>query len=152
MEQEVSFDRIAIKYGLLAFLGLVAYFIVMKLLGLIYIVELRAFNMFILTYGVWSALRKYLKQTGNESVYLRTLMLGVFTTLVAVAPFALFVLFYMQIDSTFMQYIIENEIFGRYLNPFIVAFLIFFEGTISGFFIAFTLMQYMKKSMFKRAI
>ena len=152
MKYDTSFDRIAVKYGLMILVGLIAYFLIMKLLGLIYIVELRVLNMFILTYGIWLALTEYLKQTGDESVYLRTLALGVFTSLTAVMPFALFILFYMQFDATFMQHIVENEMFGRYLNPFIVSFLIFFEGMISGFFIAFTLMQYLKKSPYKGII
>ncbi len=149
MERDTSFDRIAIKYGLMTTLGLTAYFIIMNLLGLIYIVELRIFNIFILTYGVWLALKEYLKQTGDEIVYLQTLALGVFVSLTAVIPFALFVLFYLQYDTAFMQHVVENEMFGQYLNPFIVSFLIFFEGMISGFFIAFTLMQYLKKSPYK---
>jgi hypothetical protein len=149
MKQDTSFDRIAIRYGIMTLVGLVGYFLIMNLLGLIYIVELRIFNLFILTYGIWLALKEYLKQTGDETVYLRTLALGVFTSLTAVIPFALFILFYMQYDTTFMQHIVENEMFGQYLNPFIVSFLIFFEGMISGFFIAFTLMQYLKKSPYK---
>ena len=120
----------------------------MKLFGAIYIVELRIFNLFILIVGVWFALKEFLKQTGDEIVYLRALVLGVFTSLIAVAPFALFILFYLQWDSTFMTYVVENEMFGQYLNPFIVSFLIFFEGTISGFFIAFTAMQYLKKGVY----
>lgn len=149
--EDSKYEKIALKYGIYTFIGLVAYFLAMKLFGVIYIVELRIFNLFILIAGVWFALKEFLRQTGDEVVYLRALMLGVFTSLVAVAPFALFILFYLQWDSTFMTYVIENEMFGQYLNPFIVSFLIFFEGTISGFFIAFTAMQYLKKSVYNHA-
>jgi len=146
MGQEISFEKIAVKYGVLTLIGLVGYFLVMKIFGLVDIIELRALNFVILTFGVWSALKEFLKQTGDEVVYLRSLALGVFVSLIAVAPFAVFILFYMQFDAAFMQHVIENEMFGQYLNPFIVGFLIFFEGMLSGFFIAFTLMQYLKKS------
>lgn len=151
MKNDTTFDRLAIRYGLLTTLGLIAYFLIMKLIGLVHIVELRVFNVMILSYGVWMALKVYIKQTGDEVVYLRTLALGVFTSLAAVLPFAIFIFLYMSWDTEFMQMVIENEWFGRYMNPYIVSFLIFFEGTISGFFIAFTLMQYMKKS-FTRSV
>lgn len=150
MKDELSFEKIALKYGLLATVGLIVYFLIMKLLGLIYIVELRVFNFLILSYCVWRALTEFIKQTEDEMVYLRTLVLGVFTSLIATLPFAIFIFIYMNYDSAFMAHIIEYEMFGRYLNPYIISFLIFFEGMISGYFIAYVLMQYMKKSYLKR--
>jgi len=146
MKNDSNFDKIAIKYGLLTFLGLIAYFLIMKLVGLVHIVELRVLNLFILSYGVWFAIKQYLKISGNSFVYLQTLALGVFVSLVAVLPFAIFIFFFMSWDANFMQMIITTEWFGQYMNPYIISFLIFFEGMISGFFIAYTLMQYMKKS------
>ncbi len=147
MKNDSTFDKIAIKYGLLTFLGLIAYFLVMKLVGLMHIVELRVLNLFILSYGVWLAIKQYIKDSEDKFVYLQTLALGVFVSLVAVLPFAIFIFFYMTWDAQFMQMIIANEWFGEYLNPYIISFLIFFEGILSGFFIAYTLMQYMKKSL-----
>jgi len=151
MKRNISIENIAIRFGLLTAFGLITYFLIMNLVGLVYIVELRVFNFVILAYGVWLALKKYVNHTGDEIVYLRSLILGVLTSLIAVAPFAIFIFIYMSTDVAFMQHIVENEIFGQYLNPYIVSFLIFFEGMISGFFIAFTLMQYMKKSYIKSA-
>ncbi len=146
MDKNTGFEKIALKYGLLSTAGLIAYFLLMNLVGLAYVVELRYLNFLILSYGIWLALKEYLRQTGDEIVYLRTLALGAFTSLTAALPFAIFIFVYMSNDTVFMQYVVENEMYGQYLNPYIVAFLIFFEGMLSGFFIAFTLMQYLKKS------
>ena len=146
MEKNQSIERIAIRYGLLTSIGLIAYFLIMKLLGLVHIVELRVFNVFILGYGIWLGLKQYLDESGNRMVYLQTFALGSLTAVSAVVPFAIFIFSYMSWDVQFMNTVIENEWFGSYMNPYIVAFLISFEGIISSFFITFTIMQYMKKS------
>ena len=96
MENDTAFDKLAIRYGLLTTLVLIAYFLIMKLIGFVHVVELRVFNMVILTYGIWMALKVYIKQTGDDVVYLRTLALGVFTSLAAVIPFAIFIFIYMS--------------------------------------------------------
>lgn len=40
----------------------------------------------------------------------------------------------------------ENEPFGRYLNPFIVTFMIIFEGMISGLLASYISLQYLRPS------
>ncbi|MDN5201422.1 DUF4199 domain-containing protein [Fulvivirgaceae bacterium BMA10] len=140
-----SMEGIAFKYGLLTFGGLLVFFLIMKFVGLVHIVELRSLNFLIMITGVWFALKTYEKEHSGEMIYFRGLGLGALTTVFAVIPFALFLFIYLQFDQGFMLMIRQHEMFGQYLNPYIVSFLIAFEGSLSGFFIAFTLMQYMKK-------
>ncbi len=143
-KDKTSEEYLAVKYGLLTFLGLVAYFLLMKLIGLVHVVELRSLNFIIMVTGVWLAFRQYKKTHKKGLAYFNGLGLGIKTTVISVVPFALFIFFYLQLNPSFMQVIKENEMFGYQLNPYLLAFLIAFEGSLSGFFIAFTLMQYMK--------
>lgn len=145
MEKSNSIERVAIRYGLITFLGLVVYFMLMKWAGLFEIHELRGLNFFILLGGIGYAIKHY-KTINEDFVYFQGLSLGILTTLATVIPFGVFVFFYLVIDVNFMQNIITNEPFGQYLNPYILSFLVVFEGIISGGFMSFAIMQYMQKS------
>ena len=52
-------NRIAENYGLRIAAGLIAFFFLMKVIGLGHNAELRLFNLVILTVGIWAALRKF---------------------------------------------------------------------------------------------
>lgn len=143
-KDKTSVESIALKYGLFTALGLTSFFLFMYVIGLSDIIELRSLNFFILITMLWLAIKAYMKDhPGN--VYMQTLGLGVMTTAIGVIPFAIFIFIYLQVDTEFMTYIVENEMFGQYLNPYILGFLIAFEGCLSGFFISFALMQYLKR-------
>jgi hypothetical protein len=140
----ISVERVAVKYGLIIFISLVAYFLFMKLVGLFEIHELRALNFFIMFAGIWKALTYYKKETGLS--FFGGIGLGSLTAIIGVLPFAIFIFFYLQADTQFMHNIVATEAFGQYLNPYILAFLIAFEGGISGVLVSFGMMQFLKKS------
>jgi Protein of unknown function (DUF4199) len=134
--------RIPESYGLRIAAGLIAFFLIMKLVGLSHHVELRLLNLFILVGGVYMALKKF-KQTHEDRLnYFRGLITGVATSSVGSLVFALFLFLYMQLDSEMMQFIIENEPMGRYMNPYIASFIVALEGVFSGLLVTFILINY----------
>jgi len=135
-------NRIPENYGLRIAGGLIAFFLVMQLIGLGHHVELRLANLLILSAGVFYGLKKF-KNTHEEHMnYFRGLITGVAIAAVGSALFALFMFAYMKLDSGFMQSIIDNEPMGRYLNAYIAAFIIALEGVFSGLLVTFVLMNY----------
>lgn len=135
-------NRIPESYGLKIAGGLIAFFLLMKVVGLAHIYELRFLNVFIQVGGIYYALKKF-KQTHEEHMnYFRALITGVATGAVASAVFAIFLFVYMSVDSTFMQGIIDNEPMGRYLNPYITAFMVALEGLFSGLLFTFIIINY----------
>lgn len=144
MKPTISLEKVAFKYGILTFFGLSIYFLLMKLLGLFQIVELRYLNFFIMVSGILLALQYYKNNSTSGLNYFEGLGLGTLTAMIASVPFSIFIFFYLQIDTDFMLLINEKEDFGKYLNPYIIGFLIAFEGTTSGVMISFGLMQYLK--------
>lgn len=135
-------DRIPESYGLRIAAGLAGFFLIMKLVGLSHHVELRLLNLFILSGGVYMALKKF-KQVHNERLnYFRGLITGVATAAIGSVVFAFFLFIYMQLDSDMMQFIIENEPMGRYMNPYIASFIVALEGVFSGLLVTFVLMNY----------
>jgi hypothetical protein len=135
-------NRIPESYGLRIAAGLTAFFLIMKLVGLSHHVELRLLNLFILTGGVYMALKKF-KQTHDDRLnYFRGLITGVATAAVGSLVFAFFLFLYMQLDADMMQFIIENEPMGRYMNPYIASFIVALEGVFSGLLVTFILINY----------
>ena len=143
-----TFENIAIRYGLMTTVWLIAYFLIMKLVGLVHILELRTLNFVFLVGGIYLAIRRY-KKHNDSTTYLQGIGIGLLTSGVAVLPFALFIFIYLQLDQGLLNYIIEQDQFGQHLNSYILAFIVAFEGFFSGMILTFIIMQYMKKSHVK---
>lgn len=74
--------------------------------------------------------------------YFRALVTGVATGAVSSVVFAFFLFIYLTVDPGFMQDIITNEPMGRYLNPYITAFMVALEGLFSGLLFTFIIINY----------
>ena len=135
-------NRIPENYGLKIAGGLIVYFVLMQLVGLGHHVELRLLNLFILAAGVFFALKKFKTTHSDHLNYFRALVTGVATSAVGSLIFALFLFIYMQVDTGMMNAIIENEAMGRYLNAYMVAFIVLLEGVFSGLLVTFVLINY----------
>jgi hypothetical protein len=135
-------NRIAESYGLRIALGLTIFFVLMKVIGLGHNVELRALNLVILTLGVYYALRKFRTTHDDHLNYFRGLVTGVATAGIGSLIFGLFLFGYMQLDADMMKSIQDNEPMGRYLNPYIVSFIVVLEGFFSGFLVTFVLLNW----------
>lgn len=135
-------NRIPEKYGLQIAAGLILFFLIMRMLGLGHMTELRLLNLLILTAGIFLALKKF-KQTHSARLnYFRGLITGVATGGVASLIFGFFLFVYMKLDAGLMKTIIENEPMGRYLNAYIVAFIVVLEGFFSGLTVTFVILNW----------
>lgn len=135
-------NRIPESYGIRIAAGLILFFIVMKITGLAHHVELRLLNLVILIVGVYFALRKFKRTHEDHLNYFRALITGVATAAIGSLVFALFLFFYMKVDSGMMQSIIDGEPMGRFLNPYMAAFIVALEGVFSGLLVTFVLINY----------
>lgn len=135
-------NRIPENYGLRIAGGLIAYFLIMKMLGLAHHVELRLLNLFILVAGVYLGLRKFKEMHHHSLNYFRALVTGATISAIGAVVFALFLFLYMQLDSSFMQSVIDNEPMGRYLNAYTASFIVALEGMFSGFLVTFVIINY----------
>jgi glucose uptake protein GlcU len=135
-------EHIPGNYGLRIAGGLIAYFLVMKVIGLSHHVELRLLNLVILVAGVYYALKKFKETHGKHINYFRALATGVATAAIGSLGFALFMFLFMKLDASMMQSIIDNEPMGRYLNAYMAAFIVALEGVFSGLLVTFVLINY----------
>ena len=86
----ISVERVAVKYGFLTAAGLAIYFLAMKLVGLVHIIELRSLNLFIMVAGLWFALKYYRENSTSHLNYFEGISLGTLTAAIAVIPFSIF--------------------------------------------------------------
>ncbi len=135
-------NRIPESYGLRIAAGLIAYFLLMKVLGLGHHVELRLLNLFIIVSGIYFALKKFKETHGKHLNYFLALATGVATGAIASLVFALFLFIWMKLDANMMQSIIDNDPMGRYLNAYMAAFIVALEGVFSGLLVTFILINY----------
>jgi hypothetical protein len=136
-------NQIHINYGLKIAGGLIVYFLIMKFAALHDVVELRLLNLFILVAGIYMALRTFKITHQDHLNYFRALVTGVATAAIGSLVFAAFLFVYLYfIDTAFMQYIIDNEPMGRFLNPYMASFIVALEGVFSGLLVTFVLINY----------
>ena len=141
-----SFEGISIKAGIIMCMGYIAYFMLMKYMSLLDIVELRGLNFLILGGGLFLTYRYYKLKTHAPIDYIKGFSLGTFTSLISVALFAIFIyIYFSKIDPPLLEQLRNNSpLMGQYLTPFSAAFTIILEGGISGLVISFAIMQYYK--------
>jgi len=135
-------NKIPENYGLKTAGGLIAYFLIMQVIDKHHHVELRMFNLVILSIGVYYALKKFKNTHADHVNYFRGLIVGVTTSGVASVIFGIFLFIYMKLDHSLLQSIQENEPMGHYLNEYISSFIVALEGVFSGMLVTFVLMNY----------
>ncbi|MCJ8166216.1 DUF4199 domain-containing protein [Pontibacter sp. E15-1] len=146
-------EKIGFKYGLLTAAGLVAYFLLMNMLGLVHIVELRFLNGIILAVGIVLAIKGYKRASGGQIGYFKGIGTGMITSVTATVLFAVFMVAYAKISGeALIQMLSSNQYLGEMVTatPGIVIFsVLMLEGVISGFMISFIAMQYFKRDDYK---
>jgi hypothetical protein len=130
------------KVAAVTALGLAVFFIAMKFLHLVTIVELRFVNFFILLLGVRKMLLSRRKENNGRLEYLPGMLLGFMTAFLASVFFAAFVFLYLSfLDHGLMEYIRNHQPFGSYLTPGGAALIIILEGVASGAILSFAMMH-----------
>ena len=138
-------EKTGIRWGFITFILLSLYFLLMKLLGLVHIIELRFLNAFIMFYGVYKAI-KTIKASGAKFRYFKGIGVGSLTAIIASGLFTLAgFLYILFIDTGFARVLETNEPLGLYLNKYIAVMQIFIEGSVSGFIFSFIIMQWLKE-------
>lgn len=137
-------NRIIFSNALLIFAGIAGYFLVMKILGLDHVAELRFLNFAFVLYGINRAIKTNIIRN-HESVYFSNFLLGIGTSIVAVALTIVSLIIYVDfIDPSFMNVLEKSSFWGQKLSLPLVVFALAIEGIASSVICSFILMQYYK--------
>jgi hypothetical protein len=142
-----------IKYSGLTAVALLAYFLLMKLLGYAGIVELRFLNFIIMLLGVRFFILRLKHENDGRLEYLQSLGYGFIVAAIASVIFSAFMMIYLAyIDHSLLQSIQTNQRFGESITPASAALVLILEGCASGLIVSFVLAQYMgRETQMKQA-
>ncbi len=126
-------------------LGMILFFLLMKLIGLVTLVELRFFNFFIMFLGVRYKLLETRRVNDGKLEYLQGMLTGFLTSLFTAIFFAIFIFIYLSIDHSFLAYIKATQPFGSYLSASSAALITVIEGVAGGSILTFALTHILNK-------
>lgn len=148
----IKTNKIIINNSLLIYSSVVAFFLLMKLLGLDNVSELRFLNFFFVLFGVNRAIKTNI-ELNNENSYIHNLAIGFATSAIGVALTILGLIIYVNfMDSNFMIVLENSHFWGKNLNLFMVVFALTIEGIASSLICSFILMQYYKSYSINKVI
>lgn len=143
---KVSFQNIAIKYGLMVGAAHIVYFLLMRLLNLIHIVELSYLSGIFLIIGIIVSISKFKRLRGGMINYFEGLGIGVVTAFISSLILAVFlVVFVTLLDDTYINSLSTSALFPEGLSVLTMFWIAVAHGTWPGFFIAFIAMQWFKR-------
>jgi len=142
-----SSSFVAVKYGVFTTIALIAYFLMIKLLGLHTNPWFRMVNGLFMGYGIYVAIKNYKIISGSDFNYINGFKVGLVTGFFATFVFALFMGIYMfHIDVDFMNSLLKDWFNNSSYGGGILIFVIIVEGLASSTILTLTFMQILKNS------
>ena len=139
--------KISIRYGLITAILLIAYFLILKLMGLHLNPWFRFFNGLIMAFGIYTVIKQYKLIKGNDFTYTNGFKTGLITGFLATFVFAVFMGIYMfHLDVEFMNTLLKEWFQDYSSGGGILIFVILVEGLSSTAILTLTFMQIFKIS------
>jgi hypothetical protein len=128
--------------GVIIFIGIGLYFIVMELLGLADLYYLRLFNVLFVFYGTNRTLKMNYAEgktifASNATSALLTSLIGVFLSVIGLITYS-----YIQGGDAYLQSLSKTFLFGGSPSIMTYSISLLFEGIVSAVIISFMLMLY----------
>jgi len=135
-------NRIVFKYGVILFVGLLAYYFLIQLIGLSNRYNFRIFNAAIQIGVIYFAIKVYAKSKPEAFNYLTGTVIGINTSVVGIIPFAIFQMFNLYFSPALLATIRDTApVVGPYINPFSGGLIVFMEGLAVGLVISYIAMR-----------
>ena len=137
-------NNIELRNGIVIFLGIGIFFLLMDFLGLADKNYLRILNAFIVLYGINETIKTNIKV--GKTDYLENLVSGFKTGVIGVflGIVGLIVFIYIKGGESYLDKLSDTFFFGEDNNIIKYCSILFFEGIASSLIGSFTLMQYWK--------
>ncbi len=138
---------IPMKNGLIMFISLVSYFLLMRILGFAGTHWLRALNVVFVFLLIRNAINTYMQNAGGEKYddFADFFWIGLRTSLLGIGLFAAFIAIYLDLlDPQFMANLAIHESFGGRITPVSAGVIVFIEGMSSALICTFAYIQLVK--------
>ncbi len=140
-------EKKIIKYGVLIALGLIFYFLLVRIVGLHENPWLRLLNGAIVAFGIYSVIKNTKKESGVNFNYFEGFKVGIFSGFIATLVFTFFMAIYIfHIDVEFAEKIMAMSVGSVSKEPGLLLFIILIEGFASTVVLSLLFMQKFKPS------
>lgn len=136
-----------VRFGLVTAVVLIAYFLVLALIGKNTNPVFSFLNAFITAFGIFETIRYYKLEQGEDFRYISGFIAGIITGAIATGIFTIFFLIYItELNSDFLPQLLEVINVGTPVTVGVLTFVVGVMGIATTLISAFTVMQYYKKS------
>ncbi|WP_046757690.1 DUF4199 domain-containing protein [Kordia jejudonensis] len=140
-------EKKALKYGGFIALGLILYFLLVRLFGMHENPWLRLLNGLIVAFGIYKIIKDVKAENGARFNYFDGFKAGIVAGFVATLLFTLFMGIYIfHIDTAFAEKIMAMGLGSHTSEPGILLFIILIEGFASAVVLSLLFMQKFKPS------
>lgn len=140
-------EKKAIQYGSVIAFGLIAYFLIVRLLGLHENPWLRLFNGILVAFGIYKVIKDLKAERGKKFRYFDGFKAGIVSGFTATLIFTLFMAIYIfHIDVGFAEKIMAMNIGSVSSEPGLLLSIILIEGFASSVILSLLFMQKFKPS------
>ncbi|WP_046743082.1 DUF4199 domain-containing protein [Kordia zhangzhouensis] len=137
----------SVKYGVFIAVGLIAYFLLVKLIGMHENPWFRIFNGFIVGYGIFKVIKETKYANGRNFNYFDGFKAGLIAGFIATIVFTLFMAVYIfHLNPEFAERIMETGLDKYSEEPGLLLFVIILEGFASAVILSLLFMQKFKPS------
>lgn len=141
-----SIRKIGMKYGLISAAAMILYFVFMRIIGMVQIVELRFLNYLILAVCMYKALHTLGSIKHPERLpYFKGMGVEYWVAIVSAVVFGIFLFIYSSIDEKFVKMMEPRMPYDGTLTPAMIAF-----ETFSEIIIISVVLNLMVLMIFKR--
>ncbi|WP_024768275.1 DUF4199 domain-containing protein [Aquimarina macrocephali] len=140
-------STIPVIYGLLIAIGLIAYFLILSLIGVQTEPVFSLGNGIIVALGLYKAMKNYKQEKGSDFEYQKGFMAGLFTGFNATIVFIIFFAIYVtNINTDFLPEMLANWSSHYHVGVGIVVFVAAVMGFATTFVLTLSFMQLFKES------
>ncbi|MCM5661891.1 DUF4199 domain-containing protein [Galbibacter mesophilus] len=140
-------NRVFFRYGLIIAVVLIAYFLIIRLVGLHENIWLRIVNGAIVAYGLYASIRMRKLLEGDNFNYYKGFTTGIYAGFLATLVFVIFMAVYMyHLDPEFPNSILDSWMKDYNQGPGILLFILTIEGFASSVVLTLAFMQRFKPS------
>ncbi|WP_378179449.1 DUF4199 domain-containing protein [Aquimarina sp. SS2-1] len=140
-------STIPVKYGILIAAGLIAYFLLLSLIGVQTNPIFSLGNGIIVAFGLYKAMKDYKFEKGSAFEYQKGFMAGLFTGFNATLIFTVFFAVYVtNINTSFLPEMLANWSSHYHVGVGIVVFVAAIMGFATTFVLTLSFMQLFKDS------
>lgn len=137
-------NKQALLYGSITAVLMLIYLAIMTAISQVHNFNLRIFNLVIIGFGVFFAIKNYLKVNNTDSNYMTGLSVGALTSLYTALFFSIIASTILLSNEAFIQEIRRVEPQGKYLNHVSLTAITFIETLLVGLLTSFASMQLLK--------